>query len=82
MEEARCYKIHTLIGILLQSRNKYSWKSFRKGRLIYGVTGSVVVCVFKRKTVKSSESHMVSKEFVFPWPGYNVLGFVPCIYCS
>lgn len=68
MEGSRHYKIHTLIRILLQPGKKYSWKSFRKGRLVYSVTSSVVVYTIKSKTVKSPEGHMVNEDFVLPWP--------------
>ena len=54
----------------------------RKGRWIYGVTSSAVTHITKRRTVKSSEGHMVSEDLVLPWPWDNVLVVVLCIRFS
>lgn len=78
MEGSRPHKIHILIRILPQSRNKRSWKSFRKGRLICGLTSSGVGYRIKRKTVRSPEGHMANEDFVLPWPRCNVW---VCAYC-
>lgn len=82
MEESRHYKIYILTGILFQSRNKYSWETFRKVRLICGVTNSVAVYIIKRNQVRSPEGHIVSEDIVLPWPLYNAPSFVLCIFFS
>lgn len=79
MEGSRPHKIHILIRILLQSRNKYSWKSFRKGRLIYGVTSTGVGNRIKRKTVRSSEAIWSMKTLCFS--GHDIMsGFCACCW--